>query len=447
MRPGSSLWSGWRFKTTAADLERLWAKVPEGAEVSVVLEPTRNAWVPLAAWLQARGAKVVMVPPEQSADLRDYHNKHTKTDRLDSRILARLPLLHPDGLRAIDHLGPAEPLLRAVRLRSSLVKRRTATAQRLDALVELLGPAWADVLGSCDYTKSALAVLERYADPRALRKLGRKRLTTLLIRASRGAWRETKADELLAAADESIELWAAGGLDFEELAGDIATEVRMLRNLNGEIAAMEDRIEALYDEADPKGIVVSTPGIGVTLSAGILGRLGDPDRFANLAGVRSFPGIVPRVDQSGLANRHKGLTKSGDPGLREALFLAADLARKVDPTLAERYHRLVVDGGRHHTSAVCTLAAVMATRIAACWRRGELYVLKDVDGTQITEAEGRTICAERYKVTAEVRAARRWAGTAQQLKKEAGRGSKESTKAAPASDPPAPNAIAVAGAA
>lgn len=162
---GEFLWSGWRFRTTTADLERLWAKMPTGAEVTVVLEPTRNAWVPLAAWLRAKGAKVVMVPPEQSADLRDYYNKHTKTDRLDSRILARLPLLHPDGLRCIDHLGPAEPLLRAVRLRSSLVKRRTATAQRLDCLVELLGPAWADVLGTCDYTKSALAVLERYADP------------------------------------------------------------------------------------------------------------------------------------------------------------------------------------------------------------------------------------------------------------------------------------------
>ena len=126
-----------------------------------------------------------------------------------------------------------------------------------------------------------------------------------------------------------------------------------------------------------------------------------------LAGVRSFTGIVPKIDQSGLANKHKGLTKAGDPGLREALFLTADLARKVDPTLAERYYRLVVEEGRHHTSAVCNLAAVLVTRIAACWRRSEFYVLRDVDGREITEAEGHTICAERYKVSAEDRAARR----------------------------------------
>jgi len=154
---GEFVWSGRRFRTTPSDLEQLWAKVPDGAEVTVVLEPTRNAWVLLAAWLQAKGATVVMVPPEQSADLRNYYNKHTKTDRLDSRVLARLPLLHPEGLKPIDSLGPADPLKRAVRHRSSLVKRRSASMLRLDALVELLGPAYADVLGAGDYNKTGLS--------------------------------------------------------------------------------------------------------------------------------------------------------------------------------------------------------------------------------------------------------------------------------------------------
>ena len=125
---GEFIWSSWKFRTTTADLERLWVKIPAGSSVTVILEPTRNAWVPLSAWLQARGATVILVPPEQSADLRDYYNKHTKTDRLDSRVLARLPLLHPEGLRGIDNLGPAQSLRRAVRHRFSLVKRRSAAA-------------------------------------------------------------------------------------------------------------------------------------------------------------------------------------------------------------------------------------------------------------------------------------------------------------------------------
>ncbi|MDQ6614698.1 MAG: IS110 family transposase, partial [Actinomycetota bacterium] len=122
---GEFLWSGWRFRTTPEDLEALWAKVRVGAEVQVILEPTRNAWVPLTAWLKARGAEVVMVAPEQSADLRAYYNKHTKTDRLDSRILARLPLLHPEGLDPVSGPSPADPFRRAVRRRSKLVRART----------------------------------------------------------------------------------------------------------------------------------------------------------------------------------------------------------------------------------------------------------------------------------------------------------------------------------
>jgi Transposase len=90
---------------------------------------------------------VVMVPPEQSADLRDYYSKHVKSDRLDSRLLARLPLLHPEGLRPAEGLGPAGPLRRAVALRGSLVKRRSVIAARLDSYLELPGPGWHAAFG------------------------------------------------------------------------------------------------------------------------------------------------------------------------------------------------------------------------------------------------------------------------------------------------------------
>jgi transposase len=359
--------------------------------VVVVMEPTRNAWVPLAAWLRARGATVRMVPPEQSADLRRYYNKHAKTDRLDCELLARLPLLHPDGLVATPGLGPAEALRRAVGHRAGLVARRTAGVQRLDALLELLGPWWSAALGT-DPGKAALMILERYADPHALQRLGRARLTRLLIRGSRGAWREEKADELLAAAAETLRLWPPDTIDFAELGEDIAAESRLVGQLTAEIDALDDRITAHYQAADPQRIVASAPGVGPTLAAAILGRLGDPKRFRDLAAVRSYTGLVPKVDQSGLSDKRPGLTKAGDHVLRYALFLAADHARKIDPTLADRYQRLRA-AGRHHNSALCTLAAVLVTRIAACWRADQPYELRDLEGRTITAAEGRVICA------------------------------------------------------
>lgn len=435
---GAYVWSGAGFRTHPDELAGLWEQVPEDAQVTVVLEPTRNAWVPLAAWFQARGATVVLVPPEQSKDLRSYYSKHAKNDKLDSRILARLPLLHPEGLSSVDDLGPADPLKRAVRRHTTLTARRTACYHRLDCLVELLGPAWADALGTGEYTKTALAVLARYADPHTLRRLGRSRLTRLLISHSNGAWRADKADQLLAAAAETLTLWDAGGLDFTELAADIASEVRTIQTISDELAATDARIAELYAHADPGGIFTSAPGIAVTSAAGILGRLGDPNRFANLGGVRAFTGLVPGIDESGNAGGHTGPTKAGDPGLRQQLYLAAERARLVDPTLAAKYHRLVVDQGKHHVSAVCNLAPILITRLAACWRNGERYIVRDTDGRVITEAEGRQICAERYAIPDDIRRRRRRTTTTKRQKGRTGQRDQESTTAAPASGPSRP---------
>ena len=285
-----------------------------------------------------------MVPPEQSADLRDYYNKHTKTDRLDSRLLARLPLLHPEGLREIDNLSPAEALRRAVRHRSAIQKPCTRALQRLDVSTRF----------------STLPAPCRAPARCALRRLCPGPVT---------------------------------------------------------------------------GIVVSAPGVATTLAAGILGRTGDLNRFANLAGVRSFTGLVPKVDQSGLDDNPKDPKKTGDPGLRQALFLAADQAREVDPTLGERYYRLVVHQGEHRNSALCSIAPVLMSRIAACCRNGTRYELRDTDGSVITEAEGRAICAERYKVDPAERAKGRRANAAKAMKGRAGQHTKEPADAAPAPGP------------
>ena len=338
---GRLIWSNRRFVTTSAHLESLWKAVRAAGDlpVTVVMEPTRNAWVPLAAWLRARGATVRMVPPEQSADLRKYYNKHAKTDRLDCELLARLPLLHPDGLVATPGLGPAEALRRAVGHRAGLVARRTAGCQRLDALLELLGPWWSAALGT-DPGKAALAVLERYADPHALQRLGRARLTRLLIRASRGAWREEKADELLAAAAETLRLWPPGAIDFAELGEDIAAEARLVRHSAPRSTRSTTGSPRSTTTPIPPASSPPPPASDPTWPPAILGRLGDANRFRDLAAVRNYTGLVPKVDQSGVSDKRPGLTKAGDHVLRQALFLAADHARKIDPTLAARYQRL-----------------------------------------------------------------------------------------------------------
>jgi transposase len=403
---GEFLWSGRSFRTSPQDLERLWSMLPAAAtsaDVTVVMEPTRNAWVALAAWFRRRGATVVLVPPERAADLRAYYAKHTKSDRLDSRLLARLPLLHPEGLHAERGLGPGDALRRATKLRSTLVTRRSKGLARLDALLEILGPGWRAAPGGDLETKTALRFLAaEYADPDTVRRLGRARLARFFARHSRGAWGEAEADALLRAAADTFGLWE-GELEYPDLAEDIALEARLAVALTAEIRELDERIGVLLARIDPAGITVSAPGVGAITGAAILGRLGDPSRFASLAAARSFTGLVPALDASGQSGRHGGPTKRGDATLREALFMAADHARRLDPTLAARYPRLMTEAGKHHTSAICHIAPALLTRLIACWKRGEPYVLRDVDGRPVTLTEARAIIAARYTVPAAVR--------------------------------------------
>ncbi len=417
---GSLLWTGHRFTTDVESLEKLWARIPPVTAVTVVLEPTRNAWVPLAAWFRRKGARVVVVPSEQSADLRAYYSKHAKTDHLDSRVLARVPLLHPEGLHEERGLGPGDALKRAVKLRSGLVMRRSTSMHRLDALLEIMGPWWVKALRT-DMNKTALTFLSRYADPFEVRRLGHARLARFLHRYSRGRWGEREAGLLREAADATLALWGDDGLDFVALSEDIAIEARLALRLTEEIKEITERIAVMYKSLDPDGIVLSAPGVGQILAAQILGRLGDAKRFSSLAGVRSFAGLVPRQNLSGSGGTTGGLTKSGDACLREALYMAADHARKVDPQLAAKYRRLMVESGRHHHSALCTIATIMLTRIATCLRTDTVYELRDVDGRPITEEEGRRIVADSYTVSPAVRAARRSTPRSRSLKRRDGR--------------------------
>jgi Transposase len=108
---GTFVWTGRKFFTRPAELDKLWADIGLGEldTVRVVMEPTRNVWAPVASWFRQRGARISMVPTTQSVDLRAYYSKHTKNDHLDSKLLARLPLLHREGLR--EHTGNEERIL------------------------------------------------------------------------------------------------------------------------------------------------------------------------------------------------------------------------------------------------------------------------------------------------------------------------------------------------
>ena len=387
-------------------------------ELVVTMEPTASAWIAPAAFFLSKGAKVHVVPPEQSADLRRYYAKHVKNDRIDGKLLARQPLLHPEGLHQV-HLpsGAAGTLKRLVARRSRLIREVGVHRQRVRSMLHFAMPGMSEVLGE-ELGKGAMALLGKGGDPRTMLRLGRARIAALFIKATRGAWREAKAEQVLAVARSAIELWQGlPGCDFADIAEDLAAEVRLIRALDAEVVDADARAAGLLAEIDPEGLHLSMPGFAERTATTVAGRLGGVERFANNAAVRSFIGIIPGTEQSGESEGRPRLTKAGDRTLRTSLFLAAETARRLDPQLARIYYLQVVDKGNHHTKAVCAVGTALATRLSAILRAGWPYVICDVDGTPVDTAEARRIIAERYTVPAEIRESRRQPRKAQRAKR------------------------------
>ena len=55
-------------------------------------------------------------------------------------------------------------------------------------------------------------------------------------------------------------------------------------------------------------------------------------------------------------------------------------------------------------TAVCHVATVLLTRIAACLRTGQPYIIRDLDRTEVTKAEGRRIVTAQHQVDPKIRA-------------------------------------------
>lgn len=321
------------FLVRREDLEALHASsiagMDAGGELIVIMEPTGTSWIAPAAFFSSKGAKVHLIKPEQSADLREYYAKHVKNDRMDARILARLPLLHPEGLHQANlPKGEGATLRRAVARRSRLVAELARHRGRVRSLLHWAMPGMNQVLGE-DLGKAAVAVLGRYGNPKTLVRLGEKRIASLLIKASRGAWREEKAQQILAVARASLSLWEGiEGCDFEEVAEDLAAEARIIKMLQSEITELETRAAGLLDVVDPQGLHRSMPGFGEHIAPAVAGRLGDAARFQNGGSIRSYVGIIPETNQSGEDEGSPKITKAGDRILRTSFFLAAEAARK-----------------------------------------------------------------------------------------------------------------------
>ena len=398
------------FHTDPADLAHVLTVARQGAtdpvRVLAVLEATGMAWFSVGTYLASQGVEVYRVNGQQVAELRHIYQRRAKSDRIDARVLARLPLLYPERLHRL-HLpvGPQLALQRAVREAARLTEMITATKNRLRATDQLAWPSLPDIVPP--YSARAFWLRAHWYHPWQVLAAGEDALVQAWTEASPTQPADTTwLKALLPLAQRIVELYGAPDcLDYEQLQTQLQREQAHLQTWQQQRHDLRlHTIRPLYRQLHPQRHLETIRGIGQDSAAVYIAFIGDIQRFPTIPDFRGWSGMLPFSAQSAQAQA-QGLhiTKAGPDLLKAAAFLNAHVARQWDPQLAALYYRQIVEFGKHHNQATCACATHLLNRIYTILKEERPYQLRDVDGTPISVQQARDICLKRYHVPQTVR--------------------------------------------
>ena len=292
-------------------------------EVShVAMESTGVYWKPIWNLLEDRFALLLVNARHVKAV------PGRKTDVRDCEWLAEL-LRHGLLTGSFVPERPQRELRELTRYRTSLIRERTAAANRLQKTLEganvKLASVATDILG----------------------KSGRRILAALVAGETDGMVLAQLAQGRLREKIPQLERALVGGVG-EHQCFLVAEQLAHIDYLDEAIARVSAEIVArLHPEDDAIARLDTIPGVGRAVAEAVVAEIGaDPSRFPSARHLASWAGLCPGNHESG-GKRHGGATRKGSPWLRACLVQAAHAAARTKGTyLAAQYRRLAARRGR-----------------------------------------------------------------------------------------------------
>jgi transposase len=135
---------------------------------------------------------------------------------------------------------------------------------------------------------------------------------------------------------------------------------------------VERRVRELLEPVGP--LVLAIPGVSYTTGARIVAEIGDMGRFRSASALVGYAGLNSSVNQSGKFDSGGGpITKHGSPCLRRALWLAANRARRGDPSAQGLLREGEARGASATGVAVTAVARKLCHIVFAVMRDGVPY--------------------------------------------------------------------------
>lgn len=309
---GNDLIKGKRLNNDEGEIRSFFESFDD--EVRVVLEAGGN-WYWMCDLLDGMGIDNILCHPLKTKAIA---SARIKTDKIDSRILSHLGRMDfvPEAYKpdmATRHLREL------LRYRASMVKVRTATKNKVHALLARLNVPnpYSDLFG-----KKGIAYLEGL--------------------------------KLLPVYREALDGY-----------------LRLLAAVGEELSYAEVLVNKAREHSQGAQLLETIPGVGPILSLTILAEVGDAARFHSAKHLASCAGLVPSVSQSGNSTRHGHITRAGSSWLRWALVEAAIHASMRPGPLRDFYIRLKRRKG--NKIARVAVARKLATYVYHMLREGKEF--------------------------------------------------------------------------
>ena len=337
MRPlGEVVAKPFSVRHTGSELKELadYLKSLKG-ETRVIMEHTGRYYEPVAQFLHDAGLYVSAVNPKLIKDYGNNSLRKVKTDKADSRKIAKYGLDNWVELRQYASMDTIRYQLKTLNRQCNLyTKTKTMMKNNLIALLDQTYPGvnalfgspvredgtqkWVDFAASfwhvdCVRNMSPAAFTERY------RKWCKRHGYNFSSDRAAGIHAGAKDQIAVMPKDDLTKML-------------IRQAIVSLNAVSKTVEQMKAEMLQLAAQLPEYPVVMGMHSVGDSLGPQLMAEIGDVTRFARRSSITSFAGVDPGADQSG-GHEAKSVptSKSGPPELRKALFLVMDNLLKSMP--------------------------------------------------------------------------------------------------------------------
>lgn len=357
-----------RFANSQAGYNKFMDMVRSLSEPVVFgMEATGHYWLTLYTHLRNDGFTVHVINPIQSDALRGMYIRKTKTDSVDSVIIADVIRFGRYCETSVEP-GDLQAMRELCRQRFYIIDMASDLKRKVIALLDQVFPEY-EKLFSDSFGVSSMELLSQYTTPEEMLSVSSQQLAEVLEKASRGRLGAEKAVEIQDAARNSFGIVMASS-SFSLI---IRQYIEQIRSLESSVDIFDAEIARLLSGFDTQ--LTTITGIGPTLAAVILSEIGgDIRRFSSPAKLAAYAGVDPTIKQSGdFSGTRMKMSKRGSPYLRRAIWLASTVAAFKDPAIHALYERKRAEG-KDHMTVIGHICRKMISIIFAVLRDNTPYV-------------------------------------------------------------------------